>query len=242
MEKLTKDERKEQRHQEWEEKLQKEQKSKTMKKILLWVGIVVLLLGGFWALNVATTYPAPTDTTNSSLPALSSSDITTGDKNAKAVLIEYADFQCPGCGAAHPVVKQLLKDFQGKILFAYRFFPLTSIHRNAMASAEAAYAAYKQNKFWEMHDMLFENQQKWAEITDPMPTFLSYAQNLNLNIDTFKKDMADQKTKDYIDNVENQGTAAGVDSTPTFYLNKKLVTVRSYDDFKKLIQDQLNSK
>ncbi len=241
---LTKDQKKELRKQEWEDKLKKEQKKKTLNKILLWVGVIVLLLAGFWGLNAATTY-SPSSTTqspNTALPTVSSSDITDGPKNAKAVLIEYADFQCPGCGAAYPVVKQLQQDFKGKLLFVYRFFPLTTIHKNAMASAQAAYAAYKQNKFWEMHDLLFANQTKWADLDDPTQTFLDYAKSLNLNLDQFRKDMADKATQDFINNVENKGTEAGVDSTPTFFLNKKQLSLSGYDGMKQAIQAELSKK
>lgn len=243
MEKLTKNEKKELRKQEWQEKLEQEQKKNLWKKIGLWIGVIVLLVAGFWALNAATTYqPSSSSTVNTTLPPISSTDITTGDKNAKAVLIEYADFQCPGCAAAHPVVKQLLKDFGSKVLYTYRFFPLTSIHKNAMNAASAAYAAYKQGKFWEMHDLLFENQTNWAGLNDPTNVFLTYAQKLNLDTDQFRKDMNDPKTQSFINDVENKGTEAGVNSTPTFYLNKKIVNVRSYDSLKQLIQQELNKK
>lgn len=242
MDRLTKDEKKELRKQEWQSQLEKEDKAKRVKKIFFWIGIVLLLIGGFWALNSATTYPSPSSSQPVNIPPVTASDLATGDKNAKAVLIEYADFQCPGCGAVYPVVKKLVQDYHGRILFIYRFFPLESIHKNALEASEAAYAASLQGKFWEMHDTLFQNQASWAELDDPTNTFISYAKTLNLDVNKFKKDMSDTKTNNFIDDEENKGTEAGVNSTPTFFLNKRLVDVRSYDGFKQLIDQQLKGK
>lgn len=242
MDKLTKDEKKELRRQTWQQEIEKKQKTNSMKKILLWIGLIVVLVGGFWALNAATTYPGPTTSEAVNIPPVSANDLAVGDKNAKAILIEYADFQCPGCGAAYPIVKKLVQNYNGKLLFIYRYFPLTQIHKNALVAAEAAQAANYQGKFWEMHDKLFEDQVRWAEMDNATDTFVSYAKDLNLNIDKFKKDMSDANTKRFIDDEENKGTEAGVNSTPTFFLNKKLLNVRSYDGFKKLIDQQLYSK
>lgn len=242
MEKLTKDERKELRQEQFQKDMEKTEKANRMKKILMWVGIVMVLVGGFWLLNAATTYQSPASSEPVNIPPVSSDDLAVGNKNAKAVLIEYADFQCPGCGAAYPVLKKLVQDYNGRILFIYRYFPLAEIHKNAYAAAEAAQAANYQGKFWEMHDILFENQTKWAELENPTDTFVTYAKSLNLNIDKFKKDLADPNTKKFIDDEENKGTEAGVNSTPTLFLNKRLVNERTYDGIKGLIDQQLTSK
>lgn len=242
-ERLTKDQKKELRKQEWQKELQKEQKNKSMKKILIWVAVIIALVGGFWLINAATTYsPTSSSQANTALPPVSANDLAAGNKNAKVVLIEYADFQCPGCGAAYPVVKQIQKDFDGKILFVYRTFPLTQIHKNAMASSKIAVAANNQGKFWEMHDLLFANQTKWAELDDPTSVFMSYAKSLNLDIDKLNKDIADAKTQAFIDNTENAGTTAGVQGTPTFFLNKKQVNYTGYDGLKTLIEQELAKK
>lgn len=241
-ERLTKAQIKEQRHlerQEWEAQVAKDQKNKGIKKIGMWTGgiiVLVLSVGGLIALVNA---PQPT-TQITSIPAVSSSDITMGPKNAKATLVEYADFQCPACGAYYPLVKQLGTDFNGKVLFVYRFFPLTTIHKNAMKSAEAAYAAQQQGKFWEMHDLLFGNQKDWVESDNAEDTFTKYAQTLKLDMTKYALDVSSDKTIQFINNQSDAGTTAGINSTPTFFINgKQIQNPQSYEAFKQLIQDAL---
>ncbi|HJZ06173.1 hypothetical protein A2634_01875 [Candidatus Amesbacteria bacterium RIFCSPHIGHO2_01_FULL_48_32] len=89
---------------------------------------------------------------------------TQGTKGAPITLIEYSDFQCPFCSRAFPTVQQILKEYSGKVLFAYKHFPLSQIHPNAQKSAEAAECAKDQGKFWEFHDKLFEDQTQWANL------------------------------------------------------------------------------
>ncbi|PWU23487.1 disulfide bond formation protein DsbA [Candidatus Cerribacteria bacterium 'Amazon FNV 2010 28 9'] len=142
-----------------------------------------------------------------------------GPTDAKATLVEFSDFQCPACGAAEPYVEQILQKYQGKLRFVYRQFPLTSIHHNAAAAARVAEAADKQGKFWQMHDLLFQKQSEWADVLDPTPNFLSYAQVVGLNVDQFKKDVADNVTDAQVTIDEGDGNALGVNATPTFYVN-----------------------
>src|SRR5581483_190972 len=82
--------------------------------------------------------------------------------NTKVTIIEFADFQCPACGQAHPALKQILEEYKGKVTFIYRHFPLPQ-HQNAILAAKASEAAGEQGKFWEMHDMLYEKQNEWSE-------------------------------------------------------------------------------
>lgn len=241
-ERLTKAQVKEQRHQErqeWEAQLAKDQKNKGMKKLAMWIGgiiILVLSAGGLIALVNA---PQPTSSITN-IAAVTSSDITQGPKNAKVTLLEYADFQCPACGAYHPLVKQLTKDFNGKVLFVYRFYPLINLHKNAMVSAQAAFAAYEQGKFWEMHDMLFEHQKDWAESDNATDTFTKYAQNLHLDMTKYGLDVQSDKTKQFINNESDAGTNSGINSTPTFFINgHQIQNPQSYQAFKQLIQDSL---
>src|ERR1700712_2060694 len=91
-------------------------------------------------------------------PPVSASDHTKGNPKAGIVLVEYGDFQCPHCGAAHPIVKKILSEFHDQIFFAFRHFPLAESHPYAQAAALAAEAASKQNKFWEMHELIYDNQ------------------------------------------------------------------------------------
>src|SRR5437870_760675 len=87
------------------------------------------------------------------------SDHAQGNANAKITLVEYGDYECPYCGQAHPIVKQLQKRLEGQLRFVFRNFPLAERHPHAVAAAEAAEASHLQGKFWQMHDMLFTHQQ-----------------------------------------------------------------------------------
>lgn len=244
--KLTKKEKKELKKLEYQEQFKKEEKQKLFKQIGIWAGVAaVIVLSILGLIKLANTTPSSSDTL-ANVPPINEKDITTGNKNArldarqaKVKLIEYADFQCPACAYYHPIVKQILQDFNGKVLFAYRFFPLTAAHKNAMPSAQAAYAAYLQGKFWEMHDMIFEAQKDWAESSDADKTFLSYAEKLKLDINRYEKDFNADATKNVINSQADEGIKIGVNSTPTFFLNGKQIKPKGYDEFKALIQNEL---
>ncbi|MDO8620876.1 MAG: thioredoxin domain-containing protein [Candidatus Levybacteria bacterium] len=210
-----------------------------MKKVAIWVGVIVIITASIWGLIALVNSPAPTSSI-SNLPPVSKDDIATGPKDAKVTLVEYADFQCPACAAYHPLVKQLLSDFPKDIYFVYRFFPLTSIHQNALLSSQAGFAANLQGKFWQMHDMIYENQKSWATQGNAMEIFTSYATKINLDVEKFKKDINSDETKKFVNDELNQGISIGVNSTPTFFINgKKIQNPNSYDEFKKLVQDQI---
>lgn len=87
-----------------------------------------------------------------------------GALSAKVTIVEFSDFQCPFCAKAHPTIQQILKDYDGKVRVAYKHFPIAQIHPNAQKTAEASECANEQKKFWEYHDMLFENQNAWARL------------------------------------------------------------------------------
>ena len=149
-----------------------------------------------------------------------------GDKASKVVLIEYGDFQCPGCGGAFPQLKSLKEAYSDKIAFIFRNFPLTAIHPNALAAATAAEAAGLQGKFWEMHDKLYETQTAWSSI-DPnkrSDVFIGYAEDIGLDTEKFKSDLSDPKIAAKISRDRAIGNKLGVSSTPTLYLgNEKLI-------------------
>ena len=240
---LTKDEKKKLRHQEWEQQLQKEQSKKRWSKIMWWAGGALLLIFSVWFIMSVVNTPSSTTGTNLTAPGPKPTDMTFGNPKAKVVLTEYADFQCPGCGAYYPILKQLTQDYKDKLYFVYRFFPLESIHRNALASSEAGYAASKQGKFWEMHDLLFAHQTEWAELPDPTNNFLSYAQQAGLNIDQFKKDFNDPATEKYVKSQEQAALDLGLPGTPSFFISgKQIQAPGSLDGFKQLINQQLGGK
>lgn len=243
MEKLTKKERKELKKQEWQEKIKKQEQNRRFKKFGIWAAVAVILVAAVFGLFQLANSPQVTKTSSGRLPEITKDDPTTGTPSAKVTLVEYADFQCPACAAYHPMVKQILTEFNGKIYFVYRYFPLTTIHQNAMISAQSAYAAGLQNKFWEMHDMLFQTQNSWANSSKARETFIDYARKLDLDIDKFTKDIDSGEAKKFINDTYSKGLAIGVNSTPTFFLNgEKIQNPRTYDDFKKLIENEINKK
>lgn len=213
------------------------------KEIVIWIGFLVVLIGGLWGLVAAVNNsPSPSAPTEiKGLPKVSKDDFIRGGPKAKVTLVEYGDFQCPACGSYHPIIKKLEADFKDDLRVVYRFFPLTNVHQNAMPAAQAAYAGGLQNKFWEMHDALYENQNFWAN-TDPKNIFFDYAKKLNLDLDKFKKDMDSDSTKQFINNQENTGVSIGINSTPTFFVNEKHIqNPAGYEEFKKIIQDEIEA-
>lgn len=154
---------------------------------------------------------------------------------SKVTIVEFGDYQCPACGAAYPTVKQVLADYKGKINFVWRNFPLP-MHQNAVIAAVAAEAAGDQGKFWEMHDMLYENQGTWGESTNAKNYFMSYAQKLGLDTTKFKDALDKKLHVEYIQHDEDDGIALGVNSTPTFFINGEMLPgVLSYEQFKEKI-------
>lgn len=228
------------RREEAKNKAETSEKSQKIRRISIWGGALALLVGAIFLLIKMGGNPLPASTPGTLSSPVTESDRSAGAKDAKVALVEYADFQCPACAAYYPILKQLKTEFGDKILVAYRYFPLYQIHKNANVSAHAAEAAGRQGKFWEMHNLLFDNQNSWAETNNAKETFIKYADSLKLNMEQFKKDIDDGEvdarvTKDY-----QSGTASGVNSTPTFFLNgAKIQNPKNYDEFKSTINNAL---
>ncbi len=145
-----------------------------------------------------------------------------GNKDAKVILIEYGDFQCPACKSAHPNLKTITEAYKDKIAFVFRNFPLTTIHPNARTASAAAEAAGLQGKYWEMNNYLYENADEWVSLTDRTKlsdTFVGYAKILSLDTAKFTTDIASTKVNQKISFDQALGKKLGVDSTPTLYLD-----------------------
>lgn len=167
---------------------------------------------------------------------VSESDWTRGKKDAKVVLIEYGDFECPACRNYKSVIDQINENYADKILFVFRHFPLRDVHDNAMSSARAAEAAGLQGKFWEMHDKLYDNQDIWANRADPTSLFVSYAEALGLNADKFKTDMNSDEVIRKINDSYSAAVRLNVPGTPAFFLlGKPIPTPVNYANFKQLL-------
>jgi protein-disulfide isomerase len=159
---------------------------------------------------------------------------------AKITLVEFGDYQCPACAAAHPIVKQILSNYEGRITFVFRHFPLSS-HKNARDAARAAEAAGSQGKYWEMHYKLYGNQEEWANSNNPIDIFAKYAGGLNLDVELFKKEAQSSKFDEKINGDQSDGIELQVNSTPTFFFNgEKLQGVPEYNSLKERIDKVLS--
>ena len=155
-----------------------------------------------------------------------------GDKNSKVVLFEYGDFQCPGCGGAHPTVKAVTQKYEQQMAFVFRNFPLTAIHPNARAAAAAVESAGLNGKYWEMHNIVFERQNSWsdASASERSSLFAQYATDVGVSPESFNKTLTEKSIQinRKIDFDRALGGKIGVSATPTFYLNGKKLESNQY--------------
>lgn len=165
-----------------------------------------------------------------------------GSKKAKVKIEEFSDFQCPFCYRFFTeTMPRIIKDYvaTGKASYVYYNFPL-DFHLKAPKAAEAALCAGDQNKYWEMHDLLFQNQSNWSENNNYLQTFETLAQSLKLNTDNFKNCLAEDKFAKLIQDDLNLGKKKDVSGTPTVFINgKKIVGAQPYEAFKDEIENAL---
>lgn len=171
-----------------------------------------------------------------------------GKSTTGVTLVEYGDYQCPYCQVYSSTVKQVVADYGDKISFQFVNFPLTSLHQNAFAAARAAEAANKQGKFWEYHDLLYQNNDPngrtgWVASNQPTTYFDQFAKDLGLNVKQFDTDMASEATNDAVNADMAKGNKLGIDGTPTFYVDGKKVTIANSEaDFKKVLDAAITKK
>lgn len=159
---------------------------------------------------------------------------TLGAPNAPVTIVEFSDFQCPFCSRLANAMKDVEKNYQGKIKIVFRQYPLLSIHKNAQKAAEASLCAAEQGKFWEFHDQIFADQKK-IEISDLKET----ARSLGLETTSFDSCLDNGMQAVKVQEDIKEGTKLGVNSTPTLYINGRLVVGASYDAIAKTIDDEL---
>jgi len=138
-----------------------------------------------------------------------------GSPMAPVTIYEFSDFQCPHCKMAAPYLKKVVEESNGKVKLVFKQFPLKG-HPKAGEAAKAAVAAQKQGKFWEMHDLLFAKQDELQRAS-----FEDFAKQLGLDVDKFKADMAAAATEKKVEADMDEGRTAGVDSTPTIFVNNR---------------------
>ncbi len=206
------------------------------KRFLLVLSAIVVGLGlVYWFTKDDSSSPSTSVSTISVKPL--------GEGKTGVTLTEYGDFQCPACLQAEPLVQQVVQKYKKDIFFEFKNFPIPG-HQNAVSSARTALAANLQGKFWEMHDILYQNQSTWSEVSNPYTVFESYAQNLGLDLAKFKQDFESGEVNDAINADKSAGQQLGVTGTPTFYLDGKKLdpTPTTLDEFSKLIDSAITAK
>jgi protein-disulfide isomerase len=136
-----------------------------------------------------------------------------GAKEPLVTVIEFADFECPACGAANPLIEMMYDKYGKQMRLVFKHFPLAA-HPNAKLAAQAAYAAHQQGLFWKMHKLMFDNQLRLTE-----PDLVQYATEAGLEVSRFKKDMHSEAAKEAVNQDKSQGESLGVSATPTIYIN-----------------------
>jgi protein-disulfide isomerase len=148
--------------------------------------------------------------------AVNDNDQKEGSPKAKLVLIEYGDYECPYCGEVYPIIKEIQKDFGDDLLFVFRNFPLAEMHPNALAAACVAESAGGQQKFWQVHDLIYENQENLSP-----KQLLSYAGSVGVDLKRLVADMNSSKIMNKVESDMEGGARSGVNGTPTFFINGK---------------------
>ena len=179
--------------------------------------------------------PVATPTPNASSPASppkvgepgAEPSHVSGDAKAPVTLEEFGDFQCPPCGALHPIMKTMEQEFGPRLRVIFREFPLVPAHQHALAAARAAEAAGIQGKFWEMHDLIYENQKSWSNAFDVRPIFEGYATKIGLDLEKFKRDLSSETVAQRIFQDGKRARSLGVVGTPTVFLNGREVPFES---------------
>ena len=149
-----------------------------------------------------------------SMPVAEERDHVQGPADAAVTLVEYGDYECPYCGAAYPMIKQAQAEMADGLRFVFRNFPITTSHPHAEEAAEAAEAAASQGRFWEMHDLLYENQTRLRE-----QDLRGYAAKLRLDVELFDKELAEHAHAGRVREDVMSGVRSGVNGTPTFFID-----------------------
>lgn len=212
---------------------------KAHKKIIFWLAVVLVLVGSVWTVIAGS---GGGDSASVTTDKISAEDWTKGTPGASIEIIEYSDFQCPACRGFESLINPILAEFSSHVYFAYRHFPLKSIHPNATLAARAAEAAGLQGKFWEMHEKLFETQSAWAQVSNQgaKETFSIYASELGLDLAQFRKDIESSAIVNKVEDAYDHAVDAGVSYTPSVFINGQLIkNPGSVEQFRSIIRSHL---
>ncbi len=142
-----------------------------------------------------------------------------GSENASVTLEEFGDFECPPCGLLYPVLKGIEGEYGSRIKVVFREYPLTPNHAHALVAARAAEAAGLQGRFFEMHDLIYQNQTSWKDLFDVRPVYEGYAKQIGLDVERWKRDQTSDAVEQRIFLDGNRAHSLGVKGTPTVFIN-----------------------
>jgi protein-disulfide isomerase len=206
-----------------------------IKRIISWSVFIILLGLIIWGLIVAENRKPQAGV----IPEVSSTDHIKGNPEALVTIVEYSDFECPACQTYYWFVDKLIQEASSSIKLVYRHLPLPQ-HKHAIPMAIASEAAGKQGKFWEMYDQIFRNANEWVPLTDSSEVIEKYATNIGLDLVKFRSDIVDPAVKEMVMDDLRGGQNALVNSTPSFFINGKLIENQaSYANFKAIIDEAI---
>ncbi len=219
---------------------ERERRNTIFKRIALWGGAAIVLIGMVVGLSLLASSPSGQVASDDTLQdPVVAKDWQKGSASSTLQLVEYSDFQCPYCKVYESYINDILAKYGSKILLVYREFPLTQAHEHAELAARAAEAAGMQGKFWEMHDKLFATQTDWEHNDQAEQMFITYAGELGVDKTKFTSDLHSSAIKDAVEYDIQTGVRANVQATPTFYLNGKKLNLQSYEDLEQIVSEAL---
>ncbi len=194
---------------------------KSEHKIILAVLVITILtfVGLVWLMNKVQT---PTEVDQAYLIGGEPHAKGASEEDAILTIVEFSDFQCPACRAAYPLMDTFVQDNPDTVRLVHRHFPLVSIHLNARKAAIASEIAAEEGLFWEYHNLLFNNQDEWSQVSDPTDLFVGYAESLELDGDDFREKMTASIYDQNVRDDQNTAHDLNLNSTPTFFFNGKL--------------------
>lgn len=217
-----------------------------MKNLKIIIGLIVVVaivfLIGKSSYKTADEKKQLSDTNQVSTLEVKANDWVAGNPDAKVTLIEYLDFECEACGAYYPITTKLKEEYKNDIKFVVRYFPLPG-HRNSRTAAYSVEAAGKQNKFWEMYDLVFKNQKEWGEQQAPnQEQFEKYAIEAGVNIEQWRQDVKSSEVMDRVDASYKEAVSLNLQGTPSFFLDgKRIQNPKGYESFKLLIDEAIKN-
>jgi protein-disulfide isomerase len=201
-------------------------------------GTLAIIIGVAVMFSNSSSQPATADRT-----ALeSNTQLVKGPESAKVTIVEFSDLQCPACRAVQPLINSVVEQYPDDVRLIYRHFPLLDIHPNAMLAAQASEVAADEGKFWEMHDLLFQRQDEWANIRDNqalIDQFGEYAQQIQIDKQILVEKIQTDDIKNRVMNDMALGSQLRVNATPTIYVNGQQLSAPQ--QLQAVVEQTLNS-